>query len=107
MATFKEIYNRAKELSLGLESFTQLKDRWNEDVVPVTVLRVEIKPNIWFTWEYHTFGKYNFDTYQNDKVFNENEYLFFKGRYSQITGATQNTFNKERSAFKALGLSKF
>jgi hypothetical protein len=102
MASFTQIFNSATKKGLNIESFTQLKDRWDEKVIPTTVIRVEIKEFIWFTWEFSTYGKFNSETLEMEKEFNESEYLMFKGRYSQITGATQNTYRKERMAFKVL-----
>tara|TARA_R110001599_G_scaffold196722_1_gene393250 strand:+ start:117 stop:395 length:279 start_codon:yes stop_codon:yes gene_type:complete len=79
----------AKNKGLRFEYFSLKFDRWDDEVYPETIIQIEVKKNVWYTWVYSS------------------DYLMFKGRYNQVNGATQKTFKVEQNAFYSMGLSEF
>lgn len=101
MTTFTPLVKAIEEKGFRFEIYTNVFNRWGDEVTPETFISVELKPYIWFTWSFHTF--LNTETW-NRKYNEENQYLDFKGRYNQNNGATQKSIRKEWKALEQLGL---
>jgi hypothetical protein len=100
MASFNNLIQAAYKKGFKIESFTNIKTRWGTETTPRTIISIEIQPFIWYTWEMFVYWNDDF----SERVFNEEQYMFFQGRYNQTNGASQKTFRRERKGLSLLGL---
>ncbi|BAV39408.1 hypothetical protein BPT24_290 [Tenacibaculum phage pT24] len=103
MKTFTELYNKAIEKGLPIDTYTEYFSKLfdgEELEIKRTVLIIECEEDINYIW--------NRDVYNGDMDFriddNFDDLIFFDGRYNRKNGAKQCTYKKEQKALRILGL---